>query len=59
MYDNAESDTANYMSDLNVAMLLNKGNLNLVPVDVRILKEANVLFLEPTVYENSDTGIET
>ena len=59
LYDNAESDTANYMSDLNDAMLLIKGNLNLDPVEVRKQKEANVLFLEPTVYENRDTGIET
>ena len=38
LYDNAESDTANYMSDLNDAMLLIKGNLNLDPVEVRKTK---------------------
>ena len=32
------------MSDLNDAMLLIKGNLNLDPVEVRKQKEANVLF---------------
>ncbi|HEG7146977.1 phage portal protein [Staphylococcus aureus] len=58
LYDNAESDTANYMSDLNDAMLLIKGNLNLDPVEVRKQKEANVLFLEPTVYADSE-GRET
>lgn len=29
LYDEAQSDTANYMSDLNDAMLLIKGNVDL------------------------------
>ena len=44
LYDNAESDTANYMSDLNDAMLLIKGNLNLDPVEVRNKRKLTCYF---------------
>ena len=56
LYDNAQSDTANYMSDLNDAMLLIKGNVDLGDDDVvRMQKEANVFHLQPPEYEN-DVG---
>ncbi|MDW4355195.1 phage portal protein [Staphylococcus saprophyticus] len=55
LYDNAQSDTANYMSDLNDAMLLVKGNVDLGDKDiVKLQKEANVFLLEPPEYENVD-----
>lgn len=56
LYDNAQSDTANYMSDLNDAMLLVKGNVDLTDTEVvKAQKEANVFLLEPPEYED-DTG---
>lgn len=54
LYDNAQSDTANYMSDLNDALLMLKGNLDLTPEEAQKQKKANVLFLEPTVYEDAN-----
>lgn len=53
LYDNAQTDTANYMTDLNDAMLLLKGNVDLN--DVKNQKKANVLILEPPLYED-DSG---
>lgn len=54
LYDNAQSDTANYMSDLNDAMLIIKGSVNFSPEEVKKQKEANVLFLEPPIYEDTE-----
>lgn len=48
-YDASQSDTANYMSDLNDAMLLIKGdleNLGLKPEDFKKMKDANMLLLQ-------------
>lgn len=48
-YDAAESDTANYMSDLNDALLVIKGDLEasgLTPTDAEKMKRANMLVLE-------------
>ena len=42
LYDEAQSDTANYMSDLNDAMLLIKGNVDLNEEVATLQKEANV-----------------
>lgn len=48
-YDSAESDTANYMSDLNDAMLVVNGDFNssrLTAHDMEKMKRANMLLLE-------------
>lgn len=48
-YDAAQSDTANYMSDLNDALLVVEGDIKgagLTPSDVVMMKNANVLVLE-------------
>lgn len=48
-YDAAQSDTANYMSDLNDALLVINGDLNsagITPTDAMLMKKANILLLE-------------
>ena len=51
LYDNAQSDTANYMQDLNDAMLLIKGPLDIDIPEAEKMKESNIIFLqsEPTL----------
>lgn len=49
LYDSAESDTANYMSDLNDAMLVISGNLDIDTKEARAMKEANILMLQTEV----------
>lgn len=54
-YDAAESDTANYMSDLNDAMLVIKGDVESTGMnasDIMQMKQANVLVLESGVGHN-------
>ncbi|GIO18144.1 phage portal protein [Oceanobacillus oncorhynchi subsp. incaldanensis] len=46
LYDAAQSDTANYMSDLNDAMLLIKGNLEMDDEETAEMKKSNILFLK-------------
>lgn len=46
LYDAAQSDTANYMTDLNDAMLVIKGNLELDVEEAKNMKNANLLFLQ-------------
>lgn len=54
LYDAAQSDIANYMTDINDAMLLIKGDVDLTDLDViQAQKEANIFHLVPPVY-NSD-----
>lgn len=58
-YDASESDTANYMSDLNDAMLLIKGDLEAVGAtadNVAKMKDANTLLLQTGI---SATGQQT
>lgn len=58
-YDSSQSDTANYMSDLNDAMLLIKGDLDALGLDVETsnkMKEANMLLLQTGL---SATGQQT
>ncbi|WP_221620126.1 phage portal protein [Streptococcus minor] len=58
-YDAGQSDTANYMSDLNDAMLVIKGDLEAIGVDATTaakMKEANTLLLQTGV---STTGQQT
>lgn len=58
LYDNAQSDTANYMSDLNDAMLLIKGNIDLGDENVvRLQKEANVFHLVPPEYTDDNQKV--
>ena len=54
-YDAAESDTANYMSDLNDAMLVIKGDVESTGMnasDIMRMKQANMLVLESGVGHN-------
>ncbi|HFU4136867.1 TPA: phage portal protein [Streptococcus suis] len=54
-YDAAESDTANYMSDLNDAMLVIKGDVastGMNASDIMQMKQANMLVLESGVGHN-------
>lgn len=58
-YDAGQSDTANYMSDLNDALLLIKGDLdsiNLDPESAAKMKDANMLLLKTGI---SQTGQQT
>ena len=58
-YDASESDTANYMSDLNDAMLLIKGDLEAIGAtadNVAKMKDANTLLLQTGI---SATGQQT
>lgn len=57
LYDEAESDTANYMSDLNDAMLLIKGNVDLDERVAKLQKEANVFHLAPPEYATVDDKV--
>lgn len=54
LYDNAQSDTANYMSDLNDAMLLVIGNMELDSNTAQLQKDANVFHLTPPEYTTMD-----
>lgn len=56
LYDNAQSDTANYMEDINDAMLLIKGNLDIDVDEARAMKQANVLMLQEEVGIDGKTG---
>jgi SPP1 family phage portal protein len=47
LYDAGQSDTANYMTDLNDAMLKIVGNLELSPEEAKKMKQANIIFLKP------------
>ena len=54
-YDAAESDTANYMSDLNDAMLVVKGDVESTGMnasDIMKMKQANMLVLESGIGHN-------
>ena len=54
-YDSAESDTANYMSDLNDAMLVIKGDVESTGMnasDIMQMKQTNMLVLESGVGHN-------
>ena len=49
LYDSAESDTANYMSDINDAMLVIAGNLDIDTEEAKSMKQANLLMLQTEV----------
>ncbi len=46
LYDSAQSDTANYMTDLNDAMLKIKGSLDLDVDEAKKMKDANIIMLQ-------------
>src|SRR5690625_5175115 len=48
LYDSAQSDTANYMTDLNDAMLKITGNVQMSMDDAKKYREANIMLLEPS-----------
>lgn len=54
LMDSAQSDTANYMSDLNDALLLIKGNFELPTNAAELQKEARIMQLKPPTYESDD-----
>jgi len=47
LYDSAQSDTANYMQDLNDAMLKITGYLDLDTEEAKKQKDANIILLQP------------
>jgi len=56
LYDSAQSDTANYMTDLNDAMLVLVGNMNIDGDDALKFRQANMMHLEPSVNGNGGEG---
>ena len=56
LYDAAQSDTANYMQDLNDAMLLIKGNVSLDVDEAKAMKDANLLFLQTEIDADGKSG---
>ncbi|UBH16394.1 phage portal protein [Macrococcus armenti] len=54
LLDNAQADTANYMTDINDALLVVKGNVDLGADVTRMQKESNILLLVPPMYEDDD-----
>jgi SPP1 family phage portal protein len=46
LYDESQSDTANYMTDLNDAMLKIKGSLDLDVGEAKKMKDANIIMLQ-------------
>ena len=54
-YDSAQSDTSNYMTDLNDAMLVIKGDIKgagYTPSDFKDMADANILVLESAILAN-------
>ncbi|EJH4456649.1 phage portal protein [Staphylococcus pseudintermedius] len=56
LYDSAQSDTANYMTDLNDAMLAVIGNVDLDSEDAKAFRDANMIHLEPGTNANGSEG---
>lgn len=56
LYDRAQADTANYMSDLNDALLVISGKTDLDADEASKQKRANILLLEPHEYQDNQTG---
>lgn len=56
LYDASQSDTANYMQDLNDAMLKIVGDLDIDIDKAKAMKEANLLFLETKAGINGTTS---
>ncbi len=65
LYDEAQSDTSNYMTDLNDAMLVIKGRLDLEdqydedPIKTaQRMKDANLLYLEPSYNSEKEGSVD-
>lgn len=56
LYDNAQSDTSNYMTDLNDAMLKITGNVELGVETAQKQKEANIILLKPVLDQDGKQG---
>ena len=56
LYDAAQADTANYMTDLNDAMLLIKGNVDFTGEEARKMKESNILLLQTEMNADGREG---
>lgn len=57
LYDRTQADTANYMTDLNDALLVIIGNTeDLDAEEVAKQKKANILLLNPAEYADNQTG---
>ncbi|RWZ59883.1 phage portal protein [Halobacillus fulvus] len=56
LYDAAQSDTANYMTDLNDAMLKIIGNVDMTEEEAAKQKKANLLILKPGHQLNGQEG---
>lgn len=56
LYDSAQSDTANYMTDLNDAMLAIIGNVDLDSDDAKSFRDANMVHIQPSMTDNGSEG---
>ena len=56
LYDAVQSDTANYMQDLNDAMLVIKGNLEIDVDEAQEMKEKNILMLQTEQNADGQSG---
>lgn len=56
LYDEAQSDTSNYMTDLNDAMLVIKGNLDIDAEEAKRQKEYNLLMLQTETDQDGRSG---
>lgn len=56
LYDAGQSDTANYMSDTNDAMLALIGNADLDGEDAKAFKDANMIHIKPEINANGGEG---
>lgn len=56
LYDSAQSDTANYMTDLNDAMLAIIGNVDIDSDDAKGFRDANMVHIQPSMTDNGSEG---
>lgn len=56
LYDSAQSDTANYMTDTNDAMLAVVGNVEMDGEDAKAFKDANMIHVKPEMNANGNEG---
>ncbi|UXS06082.1 phage portal protein [Staphylococcus epidermidis] len=56
LYDSAQSDTANYMTDLNDAMLAIVGNIEIDGEEAKKFRQANMVHVKPGINANGNDG---
>lgn len=56
LYDQAQSDTANYMTDLNDAMLAIVGNIEIDGDEAKKFRQANMVHVKPSINVNGSEG---